>query len=54
MWLNRPIQLFVLYQEVAEMDPEDAAPCLMAARICYERLNLLGEGIEWAEMALER
>lgn len=36
------------------MSPEDPSPCLLAARVCYERLSLLGEGIEWAEKALLR
>jgi len=55
---GRSQRSFVVLQEVAEMETEsgrpDASPCLMAARICYERLNLLGEGIQWAEKALVR
>ncbi|XP_023330111.1 tetratricopeptide repeat protein 7B [Eurytemora carolleeae] len=51
---GRSLRCVVVLKEVAEMDPEDASPCLVAARICFERLNLLAEGIEWAERALIR
>ncbi len=26
------------------MNEKDASPCLLAARLCYEKLNLLAEG----------
>ena len=40
--------------QVAEQRPDDASTCLLAARLCYEKLDLLSEGIEWAERALDR
>ena len=39
---------------MAEQRPDDASTCLLAARLCYEKLDLLSEGIAWAERALER
>ena len=39
---------------MAEQRPDDASTCLLAARLCYEKLDLLSEGISWAERALER
>lgn len=40
--------------QVAEQRPDDASTCLLAARLCYEKLDLLSEGIAWAERALDR
>ena len=40
--------------QVAEQRPDDASTCLLAARLCYEKLDLLSEGIAWAEQALAR
>jgi len=51
---GRYLRSIVVLKEVAEMNEKDASMCLLAARICYEKLNLLAEGIEWAEKALER
>jgi hypothetical protein len=28
--------------------------CALDSRLCYERLSLVGQGIEWAERALKR
>ena len=43
----------VVLAEVAQQRPEDASICLLAARMCYERLDLLTEGVVWAKQALE-
>ena len=43
----------VVLDEVAQQRPNDSSVCLMAARMCYERLDLLSEGVVWAEKALE-
>ena len=51
---GRYLRSVVILKEVAEMNEKDASPCLLGARLCYEKLNLLAEGIEWAEKALER
>jgi len=51
---GRHLRSVVVLKEVAEMNEKDASPCLLAARLCYEKLNLLAEGIDWAEKALER
>ncbi len=33
-----------VWQEVAKLNKEDASICLMAARLCYERLSFLDKG----------
>jgi len=48
------LRALVVLGEVAELRPTDAATCLLAARLCYEKLDLLSEGIRWSEKALER
>ncbi|XP_054715583.1 tetratricopeptide repeat protein 7B-like [Uloborus diversus] len=44
---------FVLH-EVARLQPTDSLPCLLAARICLENLDLPAKGLKMAEKALER
>jgi len=44
----------VVLQEVAQQKSNDASTCLLAARLCYEKLDLLSEGVAWAEKALAR
>jgi len=51
---GRHLRALVLLREVAEQRPDDASTCLLAARLCYEKLDLLSEGIAWAERALSR
>jgi len=48
------LRSLVVLQEVATQRPGDASICLLAARLCFEKLNLLSEGIIWAEKALKR
>merc|ERR1719260_584534 len=48
------LRSLVVLQEVAEQRPLDASICLLAARLCYEKLDLLSEGVVWAEKALAR
>ena len=43
----------VILSEVAQQRPDDASVCLLAARMCYERLDLLSEGVSWAQRALD-
>jgi len=43
----------VILSEVAQQRPSDSSVCLLAARTCYERLDLLAEGVEWAQRALD-
>ena len=44
----------VVLTEVAQQNPDDSSVCLLAARLCYEKLEMLGEGVTWARRALER
>jgi len=48
------LRSLVVLHEVANQKPLDAAVCLLAARLCFEKLDLLTEGISWAEKALAR
>ena len=43
----------VVLAEVAQQRPDDSSICLLAARMCYERLDLLAEGVVWARRALD-
>ena len=58
VWQISPSEFLMLsiynQAQVAEQRPEDASTCLLAARLCYEKLDLLSEGIAWAERALDR
>ncbi|XP_071440468.1 tetratricopeptide repeat protein 7B [Hetaerina americana] len=47
------IALPVLSQ-VARQLPATTLPCLLAARLCYEHLNRVAEGVEWSRKALFR
>ncbi|XP_054272006.1 tetratricopeptide repeat protein 7B isoform X2 [Macrosteles quadrilineatus] len=41
-------------KEVARLMPTKVMPCLIAARICYQHLNLMSEGMQWSQKALAR
>ncbi|KAJ4428146.1 hypothetical protein ANN_24160 [Periplaneta americana] len=41
-------------KEVTRLLPTKVIPCLLAARICYEQLNQVAEGLEWSNKALNR
>ena len=43
----------VVLTEVAQQSPRDSSVCLLAARMCYERLDLLADGVVWARRALD-
>jgi len=51
---GRFLRSLVVLQEVAQQRSNDASTCLLAARLCYEKLDLLSEGVVWAEKALAR
>jgi len=44
----------LVLKEVARLSPNDSLPCLMAARVCLERLNLVDDGYDWASQAVTR
>ncbi|KAJ9596857.1 hypothetical protein L9F63_012113, partial [Diploptera punctata] len=43
-----------ILKEVTKLLPTKVIPCLLAARICYEQLNQVNEGLEWSSQALSR
>ncbi|XP_021924008.1 tetratricopeptide repeat protein 7B isoform X2 [Zootermopsis nevadensis] len=43
-----------VFKEVSKLLPTKVIPCLLAARICYEHLNQIGEGLDWSTQALSR
>ncbi|KAI5727260.1 hypothetical protein M8J76_017120 [Diaphorina citri] len=40
--------------QVARLTPTKVLPCLLAARMCFQNLNKLAEGIKWVQKALSR
>jgi len=49
---GRTPRALVVLQEVAVQRPQDSSVCMLAARLCYERLDLLAAGVGWASKAL--
>ncbi|KAL7301291.1 hypothetical protein TKK_0006030 [Trichogramma kaykai] len=45
---------FAVLKMAIKLSPQKVAPCLLAARLCYEHLNKISEGIEWSQSALSR
>ncbi|GIY07672.1 tetratricopeptide repeat protein 7B [Caerostris extrusa] len=45
---------YLVLQEVSRLDSNNSLPCLLAARICYDNLDLPERGLKMAEKALER
>ncbi|XP_065356629.1 tetratricopeptide repeat protein 7B [Calliphora vicina] len=41
-------------QEAMKLNPGDHLPCLLAAKLCYESLGLIKEGLDFAQQALKR
>ncbi|XP_014089456.2 tetratricopeptide repeat protein 7B isoform X1 [Bactrocera oleae] len=41
-------------QESIKLTPSDPLPCLLAARLCYESLALIKQGLDFAHLALKR
>lgn len=44
----------LVFRELAAKHQADAGACLCTARLCYERLHLHEEGLEWARRALRK
>lgn len=53
---GKNLRALAVLQEHVEQDVQGCAvsPCLVASRLCLEKLSFLDEGIEWAEKALRR
>ncbi|XP_023226357.1 tetratricopeptide repeat protein 7B-like [Centruroides sculpturatus] len=45
---------YLVLQECIRLQPNNPLPCLIAARICYENLNQVDNGLKMSEKALER
>ncbi|KFM58237.1 Tetratricopeptide repeat protein 7B, partial [Stegodyphus mimosarum] len=45
---------YLVLHEVARLQPNNSLPCLLAARLCFENLDLPDKGLKMAERALER
>lgn len=48
------IHAYSVLKQVARMLPNKVLPCLLLARICYQHLNRISDGIEWSNEALSR
>ncbi|XP_066581343.1 tetratricopeptide repeat protein 7B [Prorops nasuta] len=52
--MGKYIHAYRVLKVVARLSPQRVMPCLLAARLCYEQLNLIQEGIKWSQKALQR
>ncbi|OAD59814.1 Tetratricopeptide repeat protein 7B [Eufriesea mexicana] len=52
--MGRYVHAYRVLKVVAKLSPQKVMPCLLAARLCYEELNMIKEGIEWSQKALQR
>ncbi|XP_043275084.1 tetratricopeptide repeat protein 7B isoform X2 [Venturia canescens] len=52
--LARYTHAYAVLKVVARLSPSKVVPCLLAARLCYEHLNMIKEGVEWSQKALQR
>eukprot|EP00096_Caligus_rogercresseyi_P009540 TRINITY_DN3245_c0_g1_i2.p1 TRINITY_DN3245_c0_g1~~TRINITY_DN3245_c0_g1_i2.p1 ORF type:complete len:911 (+),score=237.41 TRINITY_DN3245_c0_g1_i2:189-2921(+) len=44
----------IVYRQVAHINAEEIGPCLVMARLCYEKLARHEEGLEWSKRALKK
>lgn len=52
--LGRHEQALKALKESSKLTPQDTMPCLMSSRLCYETLNRIPEGLDWAQQALRK
>ncbi|XP_012134838.1 tetratricopeptide repeat domain 7 isoform X2 [Megachile rotundata] len=52
--MGRYMHAYRVLKVVARLSPQKVMPCLLVARLCYEQLNMIREGIEWSQKALQR
>lgn len=52
--LGRQAHAFSALSQVAKLSPTDSISCLMASRMCFETLDRVKDGLEWAQQALQR
>ena len=51
---GKHFRALMVFRELAERNQADAGSCLVAAKLCYERLHRYAEGLTWAETALKK
>lgn len=52
--LGQYAHAYSVLEIVARLAPNKVMPCLLAARMCYEHLEKISTGIEWAKKAVSR
>ncbi|KAJ8670137.1 hypothetical protein QAD02_001396 [Eretmocerus hayati] len=52
--LKKYIQAHGVLKRVIKLASQKVMPCLLATRLCYEHLNLIQQGIDWSQTALQR
>lgn len=52
--LGRSEQAIKALTESSKLTPQETIPCLMSSRICYETLNQIQDGLQWAQQALNK
>lgn len=52
--LGRPEQALKALKESSKLIPTDTMPCLMSSKLCYESLNRIQDGLDWAQLALNK
>lgn len=52
--LGRNEQAVKALKESSKLTPHDTIPCLMSSRLCYETLNRIQDGLNWAQKALSK
>ena len=51
---GKNVRALSVFRELADRNQADAGTCLVAAKLCYERLHRYDEGLRWAETALKK
>lgn len=51
--MGRYTHALEVLKEVHRLQPNATAPCLLAAKICYENMNLPDLGLKWSKRALK-
>lgn len=52
--LGRQAHAVRALQELSKLVPHDPQPCLLSARLCYEHLGLIRQGLEYSQHALNK
>lgn len=52
--LGRHAHALTALAQTTKLASNDAVPCLMSSRLCFESLNRVKEGLDWAQQALSK